>query len=196
MDDREGSGKGKQQRHMKVGKHSPSRNSQQWTPHGIHTPSWARSSGMGAGRAGRCGHSDVPKELQMPPRNSSCLQGQPPWASSPGTSAGPPWGFPPSLRHLCFPALLCSLFSFSFPFTEEPLVLMALPKRSVRASTAPFDKSQEFFPTEEGGKPTAHLLSDPSPAALRIQLSCDSEDKKRAFSPQCSQWTELCTYRG
>lgn len=161
-------------------------------------------AGQGHQGWGQEGPADV--DIQMSPRSSRCLHRAPAASkdSPPGparleascTSAGPPWGFPRSLHHLCFPALPCSLFSFPFSFMEEPLVLMALPKRSVRASTAPFDKSQEFFPAEEGGKPTAHLLSDPSPAALRIQLSCDSEDKKRAFSPQCSQWTELCTYRG
>lgn len=58
----------------------------------------------------------------------------------------------------------------------------------MRASGVPFDKSQEFFISEERGEPTVHLPSDLPPAApLGIWLSCDSEDsKKNLFSPALS----------
>lgn len=179
-------GQDKQQRRMRVGKQSAVE----------LTPRPHSQLGEVIREGGRY---DV--DVQLSPRSSSCPPGAPAVSQDsslgPSTSAGPPWSFPPSFTTSAFQLFPALYFLFLFLVRKSPWFLwLARRDLSVRASTSPFDKSQEFFPPEEGGKRTAHLLSDPSPSALWIQLSCDSEDKKRTVSPQCSQWTELCTYRG
>lgn len=146
----------------KVGKRSQKQESQQWISHHFHSTSSTRPSGKGAERAGR-----YVLDIQLSPRSSSCphrAPGQPPCACSPGTSAGPPWSFPPSLHHLCFPALPCSLFSF--PFYRTALGSGGSPKEICLSGPAQLllTNLRNFFLPEEGG---------PQPCLILLQLLCE-----------------------